>query len=162
MTRRDLMTVASLLPAWGATAQTSYQPAFLSAAEFGVLETFTEILIPSDETPGAREARVAQYIDFVLNNAGEYASEVQRDWRKALDWLMAANFGSLSAAEKLALVEQMASPKHGGFATFRLIKQMTVFAFYTSKAGLIDNLEYKGNAYLTEFPGCAHPEHRKV
>jgi hypothetical protein len=39
---------------------------------------------------------------------------------------------------------------------------MTVFAFYTSKAGLVDNLEYKGNAYLTDFPGCTHPEHRRV
>jgi len=39
---------------------------------------------------------------------------------------------------------------------------MTVRAFYTSRVGLIDVLEYKGNTYLTEFPGCAHPEHHKV
>jgi hypothetical protein len=43
-----------------------------------------------------------------------------------------------------------------------LIKDMTVRAFYTSRVGLIDVLEYKGNAYLTQFPGCTHSEHQKA
>jgi hypothetical protein len=154
--------------AWMRAAETNYQPKFFTPAEFGVLASFTEILIPSDSTPGAREAQVAQYIDFVVNAAAEYAPETQQDWRTAIDWLMAAKFGALSSQEKQALVEQMAAPerdrslRHDGFAAYRLIKQMTVFAFYTSKAGLVDNLEYKGNAYLTDFPGCTHPEHRRV
>jgi hypothetical protein len=39
---------------------------------------------------------------------------------------------------------------------------MTVRAFYTSRVGLIDVLEYQGIAYLTEFPACTHPEHLNV
>ncbi len=54
------------------------------------------------------------------------------------------------------------SKKHDGFPVYRLIKEITVRAYYTSRAGLVDALEYKGNAYLTEFPGCTHAEHRKV
>jgi hypothetical protein len=45
---------------------------------------------------------------------------------------------------------------------YRLIKEMAVHAFYTSRVGLVDVLEYKGLAYLTEFPGCNHPEHHTV
>jgi hypothetical protein len=156
MTRRHLLALAGLLPSWQAAAQANYQPKFFSPAEFAALESFTEILIPTDETPGAREARVAQYIDFAVDAAAEFAPEMQRDWRHAMDWLMTMKVDA-------ALVAQMAaSPQHPGFETFKLIKQMTVFAFYTSEPGLIGNLQYQGNAYLTVFPGCTHPEHHRV
>jgi hypothetical protein len=49
-----------------------------------------------------------------------------------------------------------------GSATYKLIKDMTVHAFYTSRVGLVDVLEYKGLAYLSEFPACTHPEHQRV
>lgn len=170
MTRRDLMTLATraLAAAGGAEFFTAWmraappEPRFFSPPEFANLESFTEILIPTDDTPGAREARVAHYIDFVVDAAAEYAPRTQQDWRKAMAWLTAAKFNSLSASERLALVERISAPQNEGFATFNLIKQMTVFAFYTSRAGLIDNLQYQGNAYLTEFPACTHPEHRRV
>jgi hypothetical protein len=176
MTRRDLMTLSTraLAAAGGAEFFSAWmraappEPKFFTPAEFAVLQSFTEILIPSDETPGAREAQVAHYIDFVVNAAAEYAPETQQEWRKAMDWLTAAKFGALTVEAKSALVEEMAAPerdrslKRDGFPVYRLIKQMTVFAFYTSRAGLIDNLEYKGNAYLTDFPACTHAEHRRV
>lgn len=93
---------------------------------------------------------------------------MQKQWRAAMTYLAGQRFGELDAAGQLALVKRMAAPerdhavKHNGYATYRLVKQMTVFAFYTSRAGLIGNLEYQGNAYLAEFPACNHPEHRRV
>jgi hypothetical protein len=170
MTRRDLMSLATraLAAAGGAEFFADWMraapppPKFFAPAEFSMLESLTQILIPTDDTPGAREAHVASYIDFVMQAAGEYAPETQQDWRNAMTWLTAANFGSLEENEKLGLVQQMSVSGHAGFPTFTLIKHMTVFAFYTSKAGLIDNLEYQGNAYLVDFPACTHPEHRKV
>jgi hypothetical protein len=194
MTRRNLMAVTSrvlaasagqdFLAAWLHAAEehshgknaappepdrwTNYKPVFFSAPEFAMLQSFGEILIPTDETPGAREAHTAQYIDFVLNAAAEHAPEMQKEWRTAMAWLAGQKFGDLSAKDKLTLIEQMSGPerdrslKHPGYSTYQLIKQMTVFAFYSSRAGLIENLEYQGNAYLTEFPACNHPEHRKV
>jgi hypothetical protein len=147
---------------------TNYQPKFFSAPEFKTLDTFTAILIPSDETPGAREAHVAPFIDFVVNAAAEYAPPMQAQWRDAMGWLGANKFSELPEKEQVALVEAMAAPErdraaqHPGFATYRLIKEMTVRAYYTSRAGLVDELDYKGFAYLKEFPACNHPEHRKV
>ena len=145
-----------------------YTPQFFSTDEFAMLQAFCEILIPTDETPGAREAHVAHYIDFVVSAAAAEAPEMQKQWRVAMSWLAGQKFGELDAARKLALVMQMAAPerdrsvKHEGYAAYRLIKQMTVFAFYTSRAGLVGDLQYQGNAYLTEFPACNHPEHRRV
>ncbi|MBV9611113.1 MAG: gluconate 2-dehydrogenase subunit 3 family protein [Acidobacteriaceae bacterium] len=146
----------------------SYQPKFFSAEEFHILDLFTAILIPADETPGAREAHVAPFIDFVVHAAAEYAPEMQQRWRNAIGWLKLQDFLRLTAPQQVALIEQMSQPEydraktHPGFALYHLIKDMTVHAFYTSRVGLIDVLEYKGNAYLTEFPGCTHREHRLV
>ncbi len=146
----------------------SYSPKFFSTEEFQWLDSFTAILIPSDETPGAREAHVAAFIDFVVNAAAEFAPETQVHWRAAMRWLSTNNFGNLSAPDQLALVTAAAAPEsdpslsHLGFPSYQLIKEMTVRAFYTSRVGLIDVLEYQGIAYLTEFPACTHPEHHSV
>jgi hypothetical protein len=141
---------------------TNYQPKFFSAEEMKILDDFTAILIPSDETPGAREAHVAAFIDFVMNAAAEYEPETQEEWRTAMRNLRHSKFGSLSVEEQVALVEKMSHSGDDGYPDFQVIKEMTVHAFYTSRAGLIEVLEYKGNAYLTEFPGCNHPEHHQV
>ncbi|MBV9613559.1 MAG: gluconate 2-dehydrogenase subunit 3 family protein, partial [Acidobacteriaceae bacterium] len=93
---------------------------------------------------------------------------MQQRWRSAIGWLKLQNFVRLTAPQQLALVEQMSQPEydraktHPGFVVYHLVKDMTVHAFYTSRVGLIDVLEYKGNAYLTEFPGCTHSEHHLV
>jgi hypothetical protein len=144
---------------------TSYAPKFFSAEDFRNLDAFTAIIIPTDETPGAREAHATAFIDFVVNAAADYAPEMQMDWRDAMDWLRAHHFADLPVRQQFPLVERLSRAEHDaskdedGFAVYRLIKEMTVHAFYTSRVGLVDVLEYKGLAYLTEFPGCAHPEH---
>lgn len=149
-------------PAWPGGSQ----PKFFSVPDFRMLETFTSILIPSDDTPGAREAHVARYIDFVLYSASEHAPEIQTEWRKAMDWLRGQRFQELAPADRASLMQRISLPerdrmqKHEGYAAYRLIKDLTVFAYYTSRTGMIDALEYKGNAYLKEFPACEHPEHK--
>lgn len=147
---------------------TGYQPKFFSPSEFRMLDIYTAILIPTDETPGAREAHVAPFIDFVVNAAAEYAPDMQTAWRTAMGWLTARNFDKLSPQGQASLIEQSSAPErspaksHDGYPAYRLIKTAAVHAFYTSRVGLVDVLEYKGLAYLTEFPACDHPEHQKV
>jgi hypothetical protein len=146
----------------------SYTPRFFSAIDFRNLDAFTAVLIPTDETPGAREAHVAAFIDFVINAAAEYAPEMQDDWRKATEWLGTHHFADLSADQQLSLVQHMSDMEHDAtnkqesFSVYNLIKEMTVHAFYTSRVGLVNVLEYKGIAYLTEFPGCSHPDHHTI
>jgi hypothetical protein len=144
-----------------------YQPKFFSADDFAALEAFTEILIPTDDTPGAREAHCAHYIDFVLQ-ASDGVPNLQKRWRNAMAALKDAGFHSAVEKDRETLVEAMSKPErdrsasHPAFAAYRLIKQQNTFAFYTSRAGMIETLDYKGNSYNTEFPACTHPEHHAV
>lgn len=144
-----------------------YQPKFFSPEDFAALQAFTEILIPTDDTPGAREAKCAHFIDFVLSNSSE-VPQSQANWKEAMQALNAAGFHSAAANRRLELVTEMAKPetdrdaKHPAFFAYRLIKQQNTFAFYTSKAGMIETLDYKGNSYNISFPPCNHPEHQTV
>jgi hypothetical protein len=146
----------------------NYKPVFFAAEDFEALKAFTEILIPTDDTPGAREAFCAHYIDFVLQAATGHSPNPQQQWRDALAALRQAGFHAADAQGRAALVEAMSLPerdrtaKHPAYAAYRLIKQQNTFAFYTSRAGSIEALEYRGNSYNPEFPACTHPEHRTV
>jgi gluconate 2-dehydrogenase gamma chain len=42
---------------------------------------------------------------------------------------------------------------------FRLVKNLTADGYYTSRAGLIDELGYTGNTALASFPACTVREH---
>lgn len=144
-----------------------YKPKFFSTDDFEALQAFTEILIPTDDTPGAREARCAHYIDFLMQ-ASDQVPQAQKNWRDAMAALREAGFHAADAKGRAALVEAMSKPErdrtatHPAYSAYRLIKQQNTFAFYTSRAGLIEALEYKGNSYNTSFPACNHPEHHTV
>jgi len=145
-----------------------YQPKFFSPEDFEALQAFTEILIPTDDTPGAREAHCASFIDFVLHASDGYAPETQDRWRQALRALKTAGFHVANPAARAALVESISRPERDGsrqgpaFAAYRLIKRETAFAFYTSREGLISCLDYRGNSYNLVFPACTHPEHHAL
>ena len=145
-----------------------YRPAFFDRGDFDALEAFTEILIPTDESPGAREAHCAHYIDFVLQASTEAAPDAVREWREAMTALRQLGFHRADGAGRAALVEAMSRPErdpgttHPTYAAYRLIKRHTTFAFYTSRTGMIDTLDYRGNSFNASFPACAQPEHRTI
>ena len=142
-----------------------YKPRFFNPQDFHALQSFTEILIPTDDTPGAREAQCAHYIDFVLQAA---EPGMQKQWSDALAALKNAGFHAAAAAEQLAMVTEMARPEtdrntsHPLHAVYRLVKQQNTFAFYTSRAGMIESLDYRGNTFNAVFPACEHPEHQVI
>ncbi len=143
-----------------------YQPKFFAPDDFAALQAFAEILIPTDDTPGAREARCAHFIDFVLTASVEHAPETERQWRAAMRALKDAGFHAADAAARVTLVDAMSKPErergatHPAYFAYRLIKQQNTFAFYTSRAGMIEALDYKGNSFNVSFPACTHAEHR--
>jgi hypothetical protein len=143
----------------------NYQPKFFDAADFAALQAFTEILIPTDDTPGAREAHCAAFIDFVLQAT---PAPQQKQWRDALAALREAGFHAANAERRAALVAEIARPErdrsasHPAYSAYRLIKQQNAFAFFTSRAGMIETLDYRGNSYNQTFPACTHPEHHRV
>lgn len=194
LSRRDLIDLAvraAALPgastffgSWlaaGAGAQTAalnappeppllrdYKPTFFGADDFSALQAFTEILIPTDDTPGAREAHCAHFIDFVLHAATGFSPDVQAQWRAAMKALEQAGFHAANPPGRAALVQAMSAPErdrsisHPAFDAYVLIKRQTAFAFYTSRAGTIEALDYRGNSFNAAFPACEHPEHHTV
>jgi len=150
-----------------------YSPQFFKPEEFATVDLLTQIIIPTDDTPGAKEARVADYIDSVVFAAVEFEPSLQQEWLRGLAMLdqlslkrFGSNFRKISDTDRQKLLMEMSLPErnpqayHPGFDFYRLIKEMTVEAFYTSRVGLLEVLGYKGLTYLSEFPGCTHPEHQ--
>ena len=153
--------------------ESSYTPLFFEPEEFSAVEALTELIIPTDQSPGAKQAQVARYIDFLVSAASEYNPALQHEWTDGLQLLdrlsrekYQRSFHEISAREKQMLLEEMSLPEqdsgrtHPGYKFYRLLKEMTVEGFYTSQVGLIQVLEYKGLSALSEFPGCTHPEHQ--
>ena len=152
----------------------AYTPQFFSPDEFRTVEILTALIIPTDAAPGAKEARVADYIDFVVFSAGELRPSLQREWIEGLEILERESqrqfgkaFRDAAEPDQVKLLEAMSAPErdakthHEGFRFFSTLKEMTVEGFYTSKIGLIDVLDYQGMNYMADFPGCTHPEHQK-
>jgi hypothetical protein len=151
----------------------SLTPRFFSPEQYRTVEILTGLIIPTDDQPGAKEAQVARYIDFVVFSAAEHLPQLQKEWSEGLAALEKLSqqkqghaFRDLSASQQEALLTEMSLPEHDhqashpGFAFYRLVKEMTVEGFYTSKIGLVDVLGYQGCTYLSEFPGCTHREHQ--
>ena len=150
-----------------------YVPSFFKPDEFKTVESLAELIIPSDDTPGAKEAQVACYIDFIVSAAAEFEPSLQLEWTQGLKVVDSLSrekyqrtFHEISTDDQKALLMAMSLPEreagttHAGFEFYRLVKDMTVEGFYTSRIGLVDVLGYKGLAFLNEFPGCTHPEHQ--
>jgi hypothetical protein len=168
-----LAAQAQQSPSPAAHAAASYTPQFFSPEQYATVEILTELIIPTDDQPGAKEAQVARYIDFVVFSASEHLPHLQQEWSEGFATLerlsrqqRGRGFRDLAAPQQEALLTEMSQPEHDpqathpGFAFYRLVKEMTVEGFYTSKIGLVDVLGFQGRTYLAEFPGCTHPEHQ--
>ena len=144
-------------------------PAFFNKNQFATITELASLIIPTDETPGAREAKVNEYIDLIV---GESAFDVQKIFLDGLAWLDKAskdrhkkNFVGLTNAQQVGLLTEISKIKNPAphettqAKFFKAIKDMTIDGFYTSKIG-IEELGYVGNTVLDEFPGCTHPEHQ--
>jgi hypothetical protein len=137
---------------------------FFTAAEFAVVDELSDMIIPTDaQSGGARAAGVAAYIDARL--AESFEKDPPARWRAGLVAVEALSremsgktFMASTAEQRLAVLTRMAAgenePKTPAEKFFREIKGFTVRAYYTSKIGIHDDQQYKGNVYQTgEFAG---------
>jgi hypothetical protein len=121
------------------------------------------LIIPTDDhSPGARAAKVAAYIEARLAEAWD--QQDRTDWREGLRLIEQVShettgkpFMQSSADERLAILTQMAQdegkPQTPEGVFFAKVKSRVVHAYYTSQIGIKQDMEYKGNSYLTEFVG---------
>ncbi|HYM79359.1 MAG TPA: gluconate 2-dehydrogenase subunit 3 family protein [Candidatus Dormibacteraeota bacterium] len=147
----------------------TYTPQFFSAAEYAVVERLADMIIPSDGTPGAKDAGVAEFIDFMVAND----PEPQYAFRMGLGWLNAhcernvgKKFLELTPEQQTSLLEPLgfkakARPsEEDGRKFFALMREFTVIGFYTSEIGFkeLDNPALK---FYSESPECPHKDDRE-
>jgi hypothetical protein len=150
-----------------------YTPRFFSNDEYAVIEKLTELILPSDSAPGAREAGVAEFVDFMVFSD----PAVQYQMRYGLTWLdtharevHGQSFAALTPDTQTALLQTLAYKDRfqpgteEGRDFFARIREYTVMGFYTSRIGL-EALDYPGLKIYTGVPECPHPgnpEHRDL
>jgi gluconate 2-dehydrogenase gamma chain len=163
-----------------------YKPLFFSPQHYAMLEHIAEMIIPEDDTPGAKQAGVAEFIDFMVANrvpvsashdirstedAIEMGNEAQNRFIAGLDWVNArcnSEFGrgfmdctpeqQNSLMEELAYKAKFKPTTESGRAFFQLMREYTVVGYYTTKIGL-ESLGYPGlRTVWPKMPGCTHPD----
>lgn len=162
-----------------------YKPLFFNPAQFEMIERLAEIILPTDDTPGAKEAGVAEFIDFMAANrvpvtgrrdvrntkdAMEMGEEAQQQFVSGLGWMNArskSEFGyeymECSKEQQIQLLEELAykakftQTTERGREFFQMMRDYTVIGYYTTKIGL-ESLGYPGlRAVWPKMPGCSHP-----
>jgi hypothetical protein len=139
----------------------------LSASQHATVEALAEAIIPADDrSPGAKEARVVDYIDLLLAEQDEPVRQAWLDGLVAFEAEASRRFGSSFAQlapaqteELLADVSRNERPAAGIERTpvetfFVQAKRATIDGYYTSEIGIHRELRYKGNQVLPEFVGC--------
>lgn len=128
---------------------------FLTDSEMEQVKILVDIVIPKDDvSPSASEAKVPDYIDFMLQDQPGN----QTAFRGGLMWLnfqayerFTKSFAEISQMQRMTLIEEIAWPDQAkkdvevGVKFFNLLRNMTVSGFYTTEIGFKD-IGYVGNS----------------
>jgi gluconate 2-dehydrogenase gamma chain len=143
----------------------TYAPKFFDAPSYKTLQAMCETILPADaDAGGAIEAGAPEFIDLLTSENAEYQSTLGG----GLKWLdstcktrYSKAYLECSEAQQKEVLDLIAYRKNGdqnqglepGVEFFSLLRRMTADGFFTSRIG-IKYLGYKGNTFLTRFPGC--------
>jgi hypothetical protein len=146
------------------TQETRSAARFFTPAQRTLVDELSETIIPADSHSGG--AKAAKVVDFIEKTLRETQDEDQkRNWKEGLPLIDSMSrhyngksFVDASPEEKIAVLtvlsenERMTDLPEVKF--FKNLKHLTVLGYYTSKVGIHDELEYKGNRVLQEYVGC--------
>ena len=147
-----------------------WAPKVFNAHQNETVVLLSEMIIPQTDTPGAKAAKVNEFIDLVLDDANEIE---RKQFLNGLAWmdgrsqeLFGADFVSAAPEQQTALLTIVASPKNKAFEDqvgidfFKAIKALTITGYYTSEIGMKQELGDDGQLFFLEYPGCTHPQHK--
>jgi len=124
-----------------------------------------ELIIPQTNTPGAKAAKVNEFIDVFLSSG---SPSKRQEFLEGLEWidlrsqaLFQKPYVQATSEQQTELLTRLSVPNSTETTTgqnfFKLIKSLTVFGYYTSKVGIEEELKFEG---WVEYKGCTHPEHQ--
>ena len=137
---------------------------FFTPAQHALVDELSETIIPADShSGGAKAAEVADYIDQVLRESlDDNQKALWREGLRLVDLMTrhysGKSFVDASPEEKIAVLTVLSDHDRvtdlPEVRFFIELKRLTVRGYYTSKIGIHDECEYKGNRILQEFVGC--------
>jgi hypothetical protein len=154
MNRRDALKAGASLAALPSLAQAqatsakaaadAWKPSVLSASQNETVVALIDLIIPTTDTPGAKDANVNRYIDLMLRDGRPGERERFLNGLEWLDSYTKTNRGNAFVAlSKPVQTEVLKTLDAGqddpkifeGFAFFRLIKSLTSRLYYNTQAG---------------------------
>lgn len=143
----------------------AYAPKFFDARQYKTLQTLCEAIIPTDaDCGGAIDAGAPEFIDLLTSENAEYQKTLGGGMA-GLESMCTSRYGKAyldcTSQQQTEILDLLAYRKNAAqddtlkpaVEFFSLLRNMTADGFFTSKIG-IKYLGYKGNTFLTEFPGC--------
>jgi len=141
---------------------------FFNADQRQLVDELTETIIPADShSGGAKAAKVVDTIDQVLSESLD--EDKKNTWFEGLKLIEAMSERSCGKSFLKASPEQrtevlqvlsdnLEMTELLEVRFFKQLKRLTIDAYYTSKIGILEELEYKGNIVLEQFVGCKDPQ----
>ena len=142
-----------------------YTPKYFSAGQYKTLQALCQTIFPADaDSGGAIEAGAPEFIDLLTSENPHY----QLTLGGGMMWLDSAcidrygnSYLDCTQPQKIEILDLIAYRKNvaqdaslgQGVAFFSFLRNLTADGFFTSKIG-IQYLNYIGNTFLPEFPGC--------
>ena len=159
-------SLGAALPPDPSLSSKDWKPKFFDEHQNETVAVLSDLIIPETDTPGAKAVQANRFIDLLLS-AEE--AETQKEHIEALGWLdgyclskYSKPFVRLNREEQtnvLTLLTYSNENPHTaeGVKMFQVIKRSIVQAYYTSEAGMLQELKYQTNPYQPDFPGCKGP-----
>lgn len=130
----------------------SYAYQTLQGDQIEQVATIAELIIPTTDTPGARAAKVHEFVDLMLTDWYP-----QQDRTRFLDGLADADaraqaahsrsFLDCSEEQQVAVLTELdeeaySGSRGNGMPFFRMMKELTLTGYYTSEIGATQELKY--------------------
>ena len=143
----------------------AYKYRFFKPAQLATLDELGETIIPTDDhSPGAKAARVSEYIDAIVADAPVRTKTLWNDGLAAVERVAEQKFqrsyAHCSLEEQTVILKAFAVNQHAPVSLeerfFKALKRATIDGYYTSFIGIHTDLQYRGNEAMPSFPGCTH------
>jgi hypothetical protein len=157
----------------------SHEPRALTRAQYKEVEVAAEQIIPRTHTPGATDARVADFIDtmlaewytlperdrFIAGLVDLDARAMQAHGHAFADISSSARVALLTAIDDEVTALRRANTQAGNEHWFATLKFLTVWGYYTSRVGMMEELRtnvmpgrYDGDAPVARSEGSGRRE----
>ena len=142
-----------------------YRPKFFPAHQYATLSTLCDAIIPADEqSGGAVQAGAPEFIDLLTSENKDYQLSLGGGLMWLDGWCLdqhGSPYLSCNGDQRRQTLDLIAYRKNvdkdasisQGVEFFALLRKLTTDGFYSSEIGIKD-LQYMGNTFLKEFPGC--------